>query len=257
MYEKEVKKKLGTILQIKNLTKRFGGLTAVNDVSFEIERGALVGLIGPNGAGKTTLFNLIAGTEKPNSGSVWFDGVNITKLSVYKRVKQGISRTFQIVRPLKRLTCLDNVVVGCMSPRGRVMSADIGVNNLSSSILASVGLVDKARIPPLVLPFGDLKKLEIARALASNPELLLLDEPFSGLSHEEQMIIIELIKQLNEEGYTIIMVGHVLRELMALVPRVLVMHQGKLIADGPPQEVVKDKIVYEAYLGRGETYEKT
>jgi len=248
---------LGTILQIKNLTKRFGGLTAVNDVSCEIERGALVGLIGPNGAGKTTLFNLIAGAERPNSGSIWFDGINITKLSVYKRVKQGISRTFQIVRPLKRLTCLDNVIVGCMSPRGRVMSADIGVNNLASSILASVGLVDKARIPPLVLPFGDLKKLEIARALASNPELLLLDEPFSGLSHEEQLIIVELIKQLNEEGHTIIMVGHVLRELMALVPRVLVMHQGKLIADGPPQEVVNNKIVYEAYLGRGETYEKT
>ena len=248
---------MGTILQIKNLTKRFGGLTAVNDVSFEVERGALVGLIGPNGAGKTTLFNLIAGTENPNSGSIWFDGINITKFSVYKRVKQGISRTFQIVRPLKRLTCLDNVIVGCMSPRGRIMSADFGVNNLASSILASVGLIDKARIPPLVLPFGDLKKLEIARALASNPELLLLDEPFSGLSHEEQMIIVELIKQLNAEGYTIIMVGHVLRELMALVPRVLVMHQGKLIADGPPQEVVEDKIVYEAYLGRGEDYKKT
>jgi branched-chain amino acid transport system ATP-binding protein len=247
---------LGTILQIKNLTKRFGGLTAVNDVSFEVERGSMIGLIGPNGAGKTTLFNLIAGSEKPNSGSIWFDGINITKQSIYKRVKLGIARTFQIVRPLRRLTCLDNVIVGCMSPRGRIMSADIGITRLASSILASVGLVDKARIPPLVLPFGDLKKLEIARALASNPELLLLDEPFSGLSHEEQMIIVELITRLNEEGYTIIMVGHVLRELMALVPRVLVMHQGKLIADGSPQDVVNNKIVYEAYLGRGEDYEK-
>jgi len=248
---------LGTILQIKNLTKRFGGLTAVNDVSFEIEHGALVGLIGPNGAGKTTLFNLIAGNEKPNSGSIWFDGINITKFSVYKRVKQGISRTFQIVRPLKLLSCLDNVIVGCMSPRGKIMSADIGVTRLASSILASVGLVDKARIPPVVLPFGDLKKLEIARALAANPELLLLDEPFSGLSHEEQMVIVELIRRLNEEGYTIIMVGHVLRELMALVPRVLVLHQGKLIADGPPQEVVNNRIVYEAYLGRGAENENT
>ncbi|MFW9821560.1 MAG: ABC transporter ATP-binding protein [Candidatus Thorarchaeota archaeon] len=247
---------MGTILQVKNITKRFGGLTAVNDVSFEINHGSLVGLIGPNGAGKTTLFNLIAGSEKPNTGSIWFDGVNITRMSVYKRVKQGISRTFQIVRPLRRLTCLDNVVVGCMSPRGRVMSTDIGITHLASSILGSVGLVDKARIPPLVLPFGDLKKLEIARALAANPELLLLDEPFSGLSHEERMIIVDLIKQLHAEGYTIIMVGHVLRELMALVPRVLVMHQGKLIADASPQEVVNDKIVYEAYLGRGEDYKK-
>ncbi|MFX0105364.1 MAG: ABC transporter ATP-binding protein [Candidatus Hodarchaeota archaeon] len=247
---------MGTILQIKNLTKRFGGLTAVNDVSFEVNRGSLIGLIGPNGAGKTTLFNLIAGSEDPNRGSIWFNGVNITKFGVYKRVKQGITRTFQIVRPLRRLTCLDNVIVGCMSPRGKTMGMNIGVTQLASSILASVGLIDKARIPPLILPFGDLKKLEIARALASNPELILLDEPFSGLSHEEQMIIVELIKQLNEEGHTIMIAGHVLRELMALVPRVLVMHQGKLIADGPPNEVVNNKVVYEAYLGRGETYEK-
>ncbi|MFX1302631.1 MAG: ABC transporter ATP-binding protein [Promethearchaeota archaeon] len=242
---------MAIILQIKNLTKRFGGLTAVNDVSFDVERGALVGLIGPNGAGKTTLFNLIAGSEKPNAGSIWLHGVNITKFSVHKRVKYGIARTFQVVRPLKYLTCLDNVIVGCMSPRGKTMSEIIGINQLASSILASVGLVDKARIPPVILPFGDLKKLEIARALASNPELLLLDEPFSGLSYEEQMVIVELIKQLNEEGYTILIAGHVLRELMALVPRVLVMHQGKLIADGPPKEVANIKIVVEAYLGRG------
>ncbi|MCK5343139.1 MAG: ABC transporter ATP-binding protein, partial [Candidatus Heimdallarchaeota archaeon] len=231
----------------------FGGLTAVNDVSFEVERGSLVGLIGPNGAGKTTLFSLISGFEKSNIGSIWFDGVNITKYSPYRRVNQGITRTFQIVRPLKRLTCLDNVIVGCMSKRGKVRGQDIGVDQLASMILSSVGLIDKARIPPLVLPFGDLKKLEIARALASNPELLLLDEPFSGLSYEEQMIIVELITHLNEEGYTIIIAGHVLRELMTLVPRVLVMHQGKLIADGSPEDVAKIKIVIEAYLGNGES----
>ena len=244
---------MGVILQINNLTKRFGGLTAVNDVSFEIERGSLVGLIGPNGAGKTTVFNLISGFEKSNRGTIWFDGVDITKYIPYRRVKQGITRTFQVVRPLKRLTCLDNVIVGCMSSRGKVRSGDMGVERLASSILASVGLIDKARVPPIILPFGDLKKLGIARALASNPELLLLDEPFSGLSHEEQMIIVELIKQLNYEGYTIIIAGHVLRELMALVPRVIVMNRGKLIADGPPQEVVSNKIVIEAYLGRGES----
>jgi branched-chain amino acid transport system ATP-binding protein len=242
---------MGVILQIKNLTKRFGGLTAVNDVSFEINRGSLVGLIGPNGAGKTTLFNLISGFEKSNTGSIWFDGVNVTRYSPYRRVYQGITRTFQIVRPLRRLTCLDNVIVGCMSPRGKARSEGIGVDKLASTILSSVGLIDKARIPPIILPFGDLKKLEIARALASNPELLLLDEPFSGLSHEEQMIIVELIKQLNYEGHTIMIAGHVLRELMAIVPRVIVMHQGKLIADGPPKEVANIKTVIEAYLGRG------
>lgn len=242
---------MGVILQIKNLTKRFGGLTAVNDVSFEINRGSLVGLIGPNGAGKTTLFNLISGFEKSNTGSIWFDGLNVTSFSPYKRVNHGITRTFQIVRPLRRLTCLDNVIVGCMSPRGKARSEGIGVDKLASTILSSVGLIDKARIPPVILPFGDLKKLEIARALASNPELLLLDEPFSGLSYEEQMIIVELIMQLNYEGYTIMIAGHVLRELMAIVPRVLVMHQGKLIADGPPKEVANIKTVIEAYLGRG------
>lgn len=243
---------MGTVLQIKNLTKRFGGLTAVNDVSFEIERGSLVGLIGPNGAGKTTLFNLIAGSEKPNTGSIWFDGVNITKLRTYKRVNHGITRTFQVVKPLRFLTCLDNIIVGCMSPRGKARSEKIGIEQYASTILASVGLIDKARIPPIILPFGDLKKLEIAKALAPNPELLLLDEPFSGLSHEEQTIIVNLIKQLNEEGYTIMIAEHILRELMALVPRVLVMHQGKLIADGSPQEVVNIKYVIEAYLGGGE-----
>jgi len=244
---------MGVILQVKNLTKRFGGLTAVNDVSFEVERGSLVGLIGPNGAGKTTLFNLISGFENPNSGSIWFEGMNITKFNTSKRVKMGISRTFQIVRPLKTLSLLDNIIVGCMSPRGKKMSEDIGINQLASTILASVGLIDKARIPPIILPHGDLKRLEFARALASNPELLLLDEPFSGLSHEEQMVIVKLIKELHKEGHTIILVGHVLRELMALVPRTLVLHQGKLIADGAPDEVVNKKIVYEAYLGRGES----
>ncbi len=243
---------MGVILQVKNITKRFGGLTAVNDVSFDIERGSLVGLIGPNGAGKTTLFNLISGFEKLNRGSIWFEGVNITRFSPYKRVKYGITRTFQIVRPLKFLTCLDNVIVGCMSPRGKAISEDLGINQMASTILTSVGLIDRARIPPIILPFGDLKKLEIARAIASNPELLLLDEPFSGLSYEEQMVIVDLIKKLHSEGYTIMIAGHVLRELMALVPRVLVMHQGKLIADGPPQEVVEEKIVHEAYLGRGD-----
>ena len=243
---------MGIILQVRNLTKKFGGLTAVNDVSFEVSRGAIVGLIGPNGAGKTTLLNLISGFEKQNSGSIWFDGKDISRLSPYKRVRQGITRTFQIVRPIRTQTLLNNVIVGCMSPRGRVMSEEVGVEQLASMILASVGLIDKARIPPIILPHGDLKKLEFARALASNPELLLLDEPFSGLSHEEQMIIVNLITRLHEEGYTIIISGHVLRELMALVPRTLVMHQGKLIADGPPEEVVKNKVVYEAYLGRGE-----
>ncbi len=242
---------MGVILEVKNLTKKFGGLTAVNDFSFEIKRGDFIGLIGPNGAGKTTVFNLISGFEKPSSGSIRFDGVNIAGLRPYKIVNKGIARTFQLVRSFKFLSLLDNVSVSCQSQRGREASKGVGIDAYASSILAAVGLVDKARIPPVILPHGDLRKLQIGKALGTNPELLLLDEPFSGLSHEEQQNLTDLILRLHEDGLTIFMTGHVLRELMNLVPRVIAMHQGKFIMDGTPQEVANNKIVLEAYLGKG------
>ncbi len=245
---------MGIILEAKNLTKKFGGLTAVNDFSFEIKRGEFIGLIGPNGAGKTTLFNLISGFEKISSGTIRFDGLDITNMKPYKIVNLGIARTFQLVRSFKFLTLLDNVSVSCLSPRGRDVSEEIGIDRYASSILAEVGLIDKARIPPVILPHGDLRRLQIAKALGTNPKMLLLDEPFSGLSHEEQKGIEKLIKNLNDDGVTIFITGHVLRELMNLVPRVLAMHQGKLIDDGPPEEVANNKIVLEAYLGKGEPF---
>ncbi len=245
---------MGIILEVKNLTKKFGGLTAVNDFSFEIKRGEFIGLIGPNGAGKTTIFNLISGFDKPSSGSIRFDGVDITGLKPFKIVNLGIARTFQLVRSFKLLSLLDNVSVSCLSKRGKAFSKKIGTEEYASSILIEVGLVDKATIPPVVLPHGDLRKLQIGKAIGTNPELLLLDEPFSGLSFEEKSGITDLIKKLHEDGVTIFITGHVLRELMTLVPRVLAMHQGKLIADGSPQEVANNKIVLEAYLGRGEGF---
>ncbi|MHA2185829.1 MAG: ABC transporter ATP-binding protein [Promethearchaeota archaeon] len=245
---------MGVILEVKNLTKKFGGLTAVNDFSVEITRGEIVGLIGPNGAGKTTVFNLISGREKPSSGIIRFNGVDITGLNPYKIVNLGISRTFQLVRSFKFLSLLDNVAVSCLSKRGKRVSKKIGYNTFASSILASVGLIDKARTPPVILPHGDLRKLQIAKAIGSNPEFLLLDEPFSGLTFEEKVVITDLIKKLHEDGLTIFITGHVLRELMTLVPRVIAMHQGKLIDDGPPQVVANNKIVLEAYLGRGEGF---
>ena len=245
---------MGIILEVKNLTKKFGGLTAVNDFSFEIKRGEFVGLIGPNGAGKTTVFNLISGFEKPSSGRIRFDGVDITGMAPYKIVNLGIARTFQLVRSFKFLSLLDNITVSCLSMRGKKVSKKVGSEEYASSILASVGLVDKARIPPIILPHGDLRKLQIGKAVGTNPELLLLDEPFSGLSHEEQLVITDLITKLHEDGVTVFITGHVLRELMTLVPRVIAMHQGKFIADGPPQEVANNKIVLEAYLGRGEAF---
>ena len=242
---------MGIILEVKNLTKKFGGLTAVNDANFEIQRGEMIGLIGPNGAGKTTLFHLISGFEKPNSGSVLFDGVDITGKKPYQIVNLGLIRTFQIVRSFRYLSLLDNISVACLSPRGKEAFGSSGIDEAASSILTSVGLVDKARLPPAILPHGDLRKLEIGKALGTNPEMLLLDEPFSGLAHEEKEGITKLIKRLSDEGVTIFMTGHVLRELMTLVPRVLAMHQGRLIAEGPPEEVANNKIVLEAYLGRG------
>ncbi len=245
---------MGVILEVKNLTKKFGGLTAVNDFSFEIKRGDFVGLIGPNGAGKTTVFNLISGFEKPSSGKIRFDGIDITGMRPYKIVNYGIARTFQLVRSFKFLTLLDNVIVPCLSKRGKEVSKKVGAEEYASSILASVGLVDKARIPPIILPHGDLRKLQIAKALGTNPELLLLDEPYSGLTHEESAVLTELIKKLHDDGVTIFMTGHVLRELMTLVPRVIAMHQGKFIADGPPKEVANNKILLEAYLGKGDEY---
>ncbi len=245
---------MGVLLEVKNLTKKFGGLTAVNDFSFEIMQGEFVGLIGPNGAGKTTVFNLISGFEKPTSGKIRFDGIDITGMRPFKIVNLGLARTFQLVRSFKFLSLLDNVTVACLSHRGKQVSKDIGTDEYASSILAAVGLVDKARIPPIIVPHGDLRKLQIGKAIATNPKLLLLDEPFSGLSFEETVGIIDLIKKLHSDGVTILMTGHVLRELMALVPRVIAMHQGKFIMEGTPKEVANNKIVLEAYLGRGEGY---
>ena len=229
-------------------------MTAVNDMSFEIHRGEFVGLIGPNGAGKTTIFNMISGLEKPSSGTIRFNGQDITGMKPYKIVNLGIARTFQIVRYFRYMTLLDNVVVPCLSKRSRKSSKQYGVEEYASTILASTGLVDKARIPPIVLPHGDLRKLQISKALGTNPQFLLLDEPFSGLSHEEQEGITDLINKLHDDGVTVFMTGHVLRELMHLVPRVIAMHQGKYITEGPPQDVANNKVVLEAYLGRGEGF---
>jgi len=242
---------VGVLLEVKNLTKKYSGLTAVNDFSFEVNRGEFTGLIGPNGAGKTTLFNLISGFEKPNSGTIRFDGRDITGMKPHKIVNLGIARTFQLVRSFRFMTLLDNISVSCLSPRGKKLSKEYGIDESASSILGAVGLVDKARIPPIILPHGDLRKLQIGKALGTNPQLLLLDEPFSGLSHEEQRGITDLIVKLHDDGVTVFMTGHVLRELMNLVPRAIAMHQGKYITEGPPEEVARNKIVLEAYLGKG------
>lgn len=237
------------LLTTEGLTKRFGGLTAVDAVTFAVEAGDLVGIIGPNGAGKTTLFSLLAGFLRPDHGAVVFKGHRISGRPPHRIVDQGLARTFQVVRPFTNMTVVENVATACVSPRACRMSRGRDVWQHAMEIIAAVALEKKAHQPVETLPFGDLRRLEIARALATHPELLLLDEPFSGLSLSETAPLVTLIGTLAERGTTILIVEHKLRELMRLVTRVVVMQFGQIIAEGPPAVVAQSPRVVEAYLG--------
>ncbi|MHA2246186.1 MAG: ABC transporter ATP-binding protein [Candidatus Hodarchaeales archaeon] len=235
------------IIDVKNLSKHFEGLKAVNQVSFSIKSGELVGCIGPNGAGKTTLFNLITGFIKPTSGVITFKDKNITGWSPYKIAKLGIARTFQLVRPFKMLDALENTMIPHI-PKN-FFSKSSTLRNKAIWSLITVDLAEKKNYPSLILPHGDLKRLDFARTMATQPRILLLDEPFSGLSYEESFRIQRLIKEAHENGMTIIIVEHKLKILMKLVEKVLVLHQGRLIGEGTPKEIIKNEEVITAYLG--------
>ncbi len=237
------------ILRADNLMKRFGGITAVDNVSSSIDRGELIGIIGPNGAGKTTLFNLLTGFEKPDSGHVYFLGKEITRAKPEDRVEMGMARTFQIVRPFKELTVWDSIKVVRYTPR-IFRRGDEPDEERIKGIIRMVGLEGREDTKAKLLTHGELKKLEIARALALEPELLMLDEPFGGLTAEEVNVLSGAIKGFHEEGGTVMIIEHRLRELMRLVERVIVMSEGSVIYEGRPQETVKAKVVIEAYLGR-------
>lgn len=242
------------ILKCKNITKYFGGLAAVDNVSFKLGKGEIVGLIGPNGAGKTTLFNLITGLEKVSSGTIEFKGEDITKLRPDQIVNKGIARTFQIVRPFYSLTPLTSLVVALSSDRAKKMSDQSKeFQDRAWELLELVGMAKPLNLVRICgnLNYGDQKRLEIARALASRPELLLLDEPFAGLFPEEVTRTQSLIQKLQKEGNTIIAVEHRLRPLMKIVKRVIVLHHGQRIAEGTPKETVRNEKVIEAYLGVG------
>ena len=241
------------ILEVKNLTKRFGGLTAVDDFGLEVKEGEILGLIGPNGAGKTTFFNLITGFLKPDSGMVLLNGKNITKLKPHKIANLGMVRTFQIIKPFKRMLTIENVAVACLSKGNKTRNNGDEVVSKALEILERVEIIPPAdNMFKLAseLSHGYTKRLDIARALAVEPDVLLLDEPFGGLGLKETPIMNALIKKLNREGLTIIIIEHKMRELMKLAQRVTVMHFGKKLAEGTPKQIIKNQRVCEAYLGK-------
>jgi branched-chain amino acid transport system ATP-binding protein len=245
--------------RIEALTKRFGGLVAVNNVGFELRRDQVVGIIGPNGAGKTTLLRLITKILRPDHGRIVFKGRDVTALRPWDIVNRGIAGTFQNTRPFRNLPIIANVMVPLMSPRARQRGEWVkGMEAKAMDALEFVGISDMALEPASALSQGDLKRLEVARAIATEPELLLLDEPLGGLNPVESELLARSIRRLHKggrfgrlhsEGPAVLMIEHKLKELMSIVDRVIVVDHGEVIADGAPSEVVKNARVIEAYLG--------
>lgn len=247
-------------MQVENLSKSFGGLRAVDNVSFEVGQDEIVGLIGPNGAGKTTVIRLITSILKPTSGVIRFNGVVITGRSTWEIVNMGIASTFQIVKPFRSLPTIANVTVGCLCQRARRKGDWVKkVESKARDALEFCGIADLALEPADVLSHGDLKRLELARAIATEPELLLLDEPFGGLNSAETELIAKSLKRLHKggrfgklhsEGPAMLIVEHKLSDLMKLVDRIIVISSGKILASGAPLDVVKNSQVIQAYIGK-------
>ena len=234
------------MLEVRHVSKSFRGLRAVNDASFEVPAGSINGLIGPNGAGKTTIFNMIAGVYAPDGGEIVFEGKRIDGLRPDQVCAAGIGRTFQLVKPFAGLTVLDNVVVGALHRSKNVSEARI----FSGTILKKLGLDAKAHLPASSLTLPDRKRLEVARALATRPRLLLLDEVMAGLRPTECDQMVEVFRDINRaEGLTILLIEHVMRAVMALARHIGVLHHGVVIARGTPEQVVRDPAVLECYLG--------
>ena len=234
------------ILEVERISKSFRGLRAVKDASFKLPEGDINGLIGPNGAGKTTIFNMIAGVYAPDSGSIVFQSRRINGLRPDEVCAAGIGRTFQIVKPFAGLSVLDNVVVGALLRERHVAVA----RALSMSILENLGLAAKRDLPAASLTLPDRKRLEVARALATRPRLLLLDEVMAGLRPTECDQMVGVFREINRaDGLTILLIEHVMRAVMALARHIGVLHHGEVIARGTPEEVVRDPAVLECYLG--------
>jgi len=240
---------MSALLEVSGLSKHFGGLQAVKDVSFAIEPGEIVGILGPNGAGKTTLYNLLTGFIPFDSGSVVFKGRDLRKLSPYRIAGLGISRTFQLCRPFVGMTVFENVIVGGLGAGGGGSELDAHAH----ALLEQVGLAGKEQLAVETLSYGDQRRLEIARALAAKPALLLLDEPFAGLGSGEIADLSALIRSVHaEQGLTVMLIEHKLHEFMRLVDRVIALDFGEIIAAGTPEDIVRHPAVIEAYIGRGD-----
>jgi ABC-type branched-subunit amino acid transport system ATPase component len=235
-----------SLLSVTGITKRFGGVTANRDISFEVEPGELVGIIGPNGSGKSTLFEIISGFYRPDAGEVRLDGGALTGLSPDRVCRLGVARTFQKLRPFAGLTVVDNVMVGALTRTRDVRHARARARDL----LARVGLAEKADAYARTLSTGQRKRLELARALATEPRVLLLDEALAGLNPAEIDQAVEVVRRIHASGVTIVIVEHLLRVVNQLATRIVVLDQGRLLAAGEPASVMRDPRVVHAYLGR-------
>lgn len=234
------------MLSVENVTKRFGGLVAVDDVSFEVEAGTILGLIGPNGAGKTTLFNVINGFLSPEEGSVTVNGTDLTTSGPDTHAKHGMARTFQLVKPFGTLSVLENVMVGAfLETRSREEA-----ERRARETLELLEIDHLADTPAPSITVAEKKKMELCRAVATDPEILLVDEIIAGLHETEMQEIMDALRQINDQGTTIILIEHVMDALMEISDRIIVLNEGSLIADGTPEAIANDDQVIEAYLGQ-------
>lgn len=236
------------MLQLVDVSKSFGGLRALDGLSFEVEAGEILGMIGPNGSGKSTAFNVITGALRGDSGQVIFDGEDITGLAPHRISHKGIARTFQVVRPFPQLTALENVLAGRLFG-GEGSSRNGEATAAAHAVLDQVGLADKAEVATASFTIVERKWLEVARALASSPRLMLLDEFMAGLTPKEIPDAIDLVKAIRDSGVTIVLVEHVIKAITGASDRVVVLDAGKKLAEGPPDAIVNDSAVIEAYLG--------